>query len=219
LITAKAGKINKCKLTICGLVVILARIALIDRSIMKLRAKPFALVALTVAVCLSGKALYDSKHFDYTPSKYTIIQTQIEHQGLQADKSKTMGALAALMLLADGHLDAGEEAFVAKLNQDPKATLTPCVQPGSVEETELAGIEATEVAQGYESFTKLLAEFTGAPGVALEMDDVAYLVGGLVALPTSKLNSKLAVTVIKAASGPLSCVTPEAPLQIGQVKK
>jgi hypothetical protein len=186
---------------------------------MKFRTKPVAIVALTVAVGLSGKALYDSKHYDYTPSKYTAIQTQIEHQGLQADKSQSMGALAALMLLADGQLDAGEEAFVAKLNQDPKATLMPCVQPGSVEEAELAGIDPAKVALGYQSFTKLLSEFTGAPGVALQMDDVAYLVGGLVALPTSTLNPKLAVTLIKAAGGPLSCVTPEAPLQIGQGKK
>jgi hypothetical protein len=186
---------------------------------MKFRARPLALAAITVAVGLSGKALYDSRHFDYTPSKYTAIQAQIEQQGLQADKSKAMGALAALMLHADGQLTAAEQAFVAKLGQDPKTTLSSCVLPGSVEETELASIEPAKVSEGYQAFTALLSELAGEEGVELEMEDVAYLVGGLVALPTSTLNPKLAVVLIKAANGPLSCVPPEAPLQIEQVKK
>ncbi|WP_274644824.1 hypothetical protein [Pseudomonas serbica] len=186
---------------------------------MKFRAKPVAFLALAVAIALSAKALYDSKHFDYTPSKYTTIQTQIEHEGLEADKSRTLGALTALMLLADGKLDAGEQAFVDKLSQDPKATLTPCVKPGSVEEGELVGIDPAKVTQGYQSFTQLLGEFTRMPGVELEMEDVAYLVGGLVAAPNSTLNPKLAVTLIKAASGPMSCAPSDTGLQIGQGQK
>lgn len=198
---------------------ILGRITLNNRLIMKFRVKHLAYVAMGFAICATGKVLYDYQNFNFTPSKYTAIQTQIERQGLEADKSETVGALAALMLLADGQLDVGEEAFVTKLSQDPKATLAPCVQPGSVEEAELAGIDPAKVAKGYQSFTKLLSEFTGAPGVALQMDDVAYLVGGLVAVPTSTLNPKLAVTLIKAASGSLSCATPVVPIQIEKVKK
>jgi len=180
---------------------------------MKLKTKCLAFALLGFLAGGSGKAIYDANRYEFTPSKYDHIQDQIEKQGLAADSSKALGALAALMILADGKVDSPESIIVEQLQQDPTKALATCVESGSPEEIAIKEIDSARFNEGYSAFSKLLLEFAGE-GVTISSDDMGYLVGGLVAMSGQSVTPKLAIALIKAASGPVSCVAPKEKLRI-----